>query len=90
MQIREPLPVCVKIEIQIGLAGVKKTQARRHGNVPKICTTFVELTTRTKIHFSDRNLNLEQPLDQESKPKRQFIEDSGASLHIMSKVDTTL
>ena len=79
------MPLCMKSEIQIGLTGAKNMQERRHGNVPKNFLKFVELT---KVLLSDQNLDLVQPLDQVSRDRdMKFIVGSGASMHMVSKVD---
>ena len=47
------------------------------------------LTKRTRIRFSDKHLDLEQPLDQIWMFKREFVVDSSASVYTVSKVDLT-
>ena len=63
----------MKNEIQIGLTGLKNTQERRHGNVPKNSTKFTELTERIRIRFSYQIFDLEQPLDHIFMPRRESV-----------------
>ena len=59
-----PMPLCENRDVQAGLRIAKKMQEEQHGNVPKIVTTFMGLTKRTRVLSSDQNLDLMQPLDQ--------------------------
>ena len=70
----------------------EEKQEKRHGHVPKNFAQFMERTQRTRIPFSQQNWDLEQPLDQVLIPKRErgFAVVSGASMHMMSKVDLAL